>query len=223
MIELLVGLLFTARVVQLGEQGAAVGDAALVEVQLKVQLAVGVAVNAAPRFAGRRAYEDGIVLGAEPATVFARLLAAVVEHRVRHADGPRGADGRVVEIGHHRCQRRPVLVALGLGPHGVVAGHIHVHGRAVAAMLVMHRAHNGELVRVLGQHREVFAEMNAGRGGLDVLEFPADFRGRFRLGVERFVMAHATPRVDDDARLGFALRCGRTGSGLEIRGQRQPS
>ena len=87
----------------------------------------------------------------------------------------------------------------------------------------MHRPHNGELVRVLGQHREVFAEMNAGRGGLDVLEFTADFRGRFRLGVERFVMAHATPRVDDDARLGFALRCGRAGGGLEIRGQRQPS
>ena len=221
MIELLVGGLLGPGQVQLAEQGAPVGDAILFKVELQVQLAVRVTVHAAPRFTGRGAHKNGIVLGTHPAGVLAGLLSAVVEHRVRHADGPRGAGGGVVKVGEHRGQRGPVLAALGLGADRVMAGHVDVHAGTVTAVAMVHGPHQRELLRMLGQLRQVFAVIDARRGGGDVLENSADFRGRLRLGVEGLVMAHAAPSVHDNARLGLALGRARAAClGLQKRGQR---
>ena len=90
-----------------------------------------------------------------------------------------------------------------------MSGHVHIHALLMTALLVIYGADDGELVRMPGDQRNVLAKMNTRRGGLDGPEFTANFRRRPRLGVKRLVVAHATPRVNDDTglRLAPSLPC----------------
>ena len=103
-----------------------------------------------------------------------------------------------------------------------MAGQGGVHALLVTSVLVVYRAHHGELLGMLGDHRNMLAKLDAGGGGGDGLELSAEGCGRIRLGIEGLVVAHAAPGVYDDAGLRLAReRCGRVRLRLEEGGQGQ--
>ena len=69
----------------------------------------------------------------------------------------------------------------------------------------------------------MLTKLNARRRGLDLLELAANVDRCLRLGIERFVVAHAAPSVDDDTGLGLAPPRLRDGLCLKERWQGQPS
>ena len=78
-------------------------------------------------------------------------------------------------------------------------------------MFVVDRTHDCQFFGVFGQQREVFTEMDSRCSSLDMLKFAADFSGCVWFGIERLIVTHATPGIDNDAELGFTLRGSGTG------------
>ena len=91
-----------------------------------------------------------------------------------------------------------------------MARQIPVHAATVSRIIVMYRAYDRELVRLLSQERQVFANLNPGRRGGNRGKLTANFRRSMRLRIPRLVVTHSAPTIKDDARL-----C----AGLRIRGQ----
>jgi len=66
------------------------------------------------------------------------------------------------------------------------------------------RADDGKAVHLLRQLGEVFADLDAGDGGLDGREFPTDFHRCVRFQIPDIEVGRATGEEDHDDRLVFA-------------------
>ena len=104
-----------------------------------------------------------------------------------------------------------------------MACHVYVHALLVATLFVIYRAYDRKLVRMFRDQRDVFAKMNARGGGLDMLKLATKFRRSLRLRVKRLEVAHAAPRVNNDAGLRRTPARSRSRLSLEKSRERQAS
>jgi len=84
------------------------------------------------------------------------------------------------------------------------------------------RADDGVAMGLAGEEREVLADLEAGDGGGDGLEFAADFGGGVELEIEGVLMGRSAGQVDHDHRLVGGTDPG-GGLGPEELGQGEPA
>jgi len=117
------------------------------------------------------------------------------------------------EISSGECgEGRPVFGSGFISDWGAEVFATGVHftaGRAVDGHTVRHRPEEAELVHLIGEKGEVFANLDAGDVGGDGFEFATDFGGSIGLHVPEVDVTGAAEEEDEDA--GFCALFGRGG------------
>ena len=194
------------KIIQMGKELMTLSNTGAVEVARPQHVGARRRRHASKFLSPRWSHDDGSVLHAQPATIFAPLQHAI-DHRVGESHRRRNARRRRLQFGNHRRQGGPVgrFWREATAGWGGMAGEIPIHAAAVGGVGMTHRADDRQLLGVARQQRQVFADRDPGGGGGDGLEFPAYLTRCPRLGIERIDVAHATPQVDDDQRFRGAL------------------
>ena len=81
--------------------------------------------------------------------------------------------------------------------------------------LMMHTAHDCQVLYLLPHPRQMLGNRNAGNPGRDRVEFTADFTPRRRLHVERIEVAHTTPAEHHDHAAGTSETTTARGRGCQ--------
>ena len=80
--------------------------------------------------------------------------------------------------------------------------------RTVGGIVVMDRPNDRQLLRLASEQWQMLADENSGRRRGDWQELSSHLNWGFRLQIPAFQMAHPSPAINEDARLGFALVTG---------------
>lgn len=150
---------------------------------------------------------DRVILRTEEPRVSPRIDNTVMPDRSRNRHTRRNAAGGR-EVSHDRTERREIAAIASVPWHGqrVVhsTGERVIDTRLVVVAGMRQRANDRHLVRVLGNLRQVLADLNAGDDRIDRVEQTANPFGSIRFQIKRVVLRRPAPQIHQNARLSLA-------------------